>query len=1415
MPYVIGIELGSMEVRAAVCLWTEGRWTDPGVVPLGTRDTAAAAAVFIAADGEVLFGDAAEERGRSEPDRVVGQLGNTFGDPRVILIGGKSWGRVELLGRLVGWIVDQVTERQREPPMRIAIAEPVSWGSDRRELLEIALPNIQSSVVVLSQTQAAALALTRTGLINSAAPIAVCHLGRDGVQIAVLRADGELLGTPEGLDDLDTLSAELDDYIDRLTAALRATVASAGFSLDQLSTAVLIGARSREQMITLRMSELLQCPITVGADPENTAVRGAAIRAQSDQAPVPADVDRSLPATTSRSWPAGIGATAPDRASVAGSTTTPGVDDDTQFTVYRPANVRPQRWYPLLAFVHRADPFVDPDSGELVDPVDLVRSEADRLLTDQSERYHPVTADSELILPSGSEITLQPWLSSGEFNPPQATFRLEEPVHRVEFRFRAAPHAAGRRVTGGLRVYLGLLLAGEVRFTTDVSMVNPPPRQAGLERIPVRRFRHIFASYSHLDSDVVTAVADYATAVGDRYLIDAVALRSGEQWEPRLNELIEQSDIFQLFWSRNAMYSVHVQREWEHALRLNRNGFIRPVYWEEPRPTDPTRQLPPPGIGQLHWARLPIRLTASSTNPPAPDRASDPPSAPGINRSTQWGSQPAPVSPDVNVSPPDAPTPPAGLAKIRLWPGPPSSNAGGNIATNAAATAPLPSGPAEGATVIGAGGRPSSAPTGGPQAPPGSRSGHQDNGQGYDDHTSCSSAQTVIRGRHPGHQPIPAYPAEEHIGGDELAPPRDAPPLPSPTPGKFRRGFTVIAGASVAVLLTSLVLVAGLVRGDLSSTTTAAAPPVTPVVPASPWRELRPDPTPRQQVGATVADGTVWVLGGITSGAATPLVEGYDPAIDTWKAGVPLPVPLSHEMAVPYRGEIVVLGGWEAQGGNLTAVSSKKVYAQRGGGWVELPPMLSSHVAGGAVVVGDQIIVSGGQADGKLNPTTEVFDGTAWKRVSDLPTPREHLGMATDGTYAYVVGGRDLSSDKNSGALERYDPKTDSWAALAAMPAPRGGVGAAVADGRLVVAGGEEPTSVDNSVYAYDIASNTWSDLPPLPTGRHGLAVAAVDKTIYAIGGATQASHTASTGVGEALQIPPRRLQPAPVWRPMKDAPVARQFTGTAVAGGKMWVLGGLTQDAATPAVYGYDPAIDTWTRGPDLPLQLHHLAAVTYRDELVVIGGWAPANGNLSGLVSGKVFALRNGAWVELPPLTHPRVAHAAAVVGDKIVVVGGQADNQLIAPTEVFDGTKWADAAPIPTPREHLSATTDGTYVYAVGGRNLSSDKNTAAFERFDPATGAWQTMPNMPTPRGGVAATFVDGRIVAAGGEEPTRVLATVEAYDVATGTWSPLPSLPAPRHGIALATVGNSIYAVGGAQRPTHAQSAATVEALDFS
>ena len=79
----------------------------------------------------------------------------------------------------------------------------------------------------------------------------------------------------------------------------------------------------------------------------------------------------------------------------------------------------------------------------------------------------------------------------------------------------------------------------------------------------------------------------------------------------------------------------------------------------------------------------------------------------------------------------------------------------------------------------------------------------------------------------------------------------------------------------------------------------------------------------------------------------------------------------------------------------------------------------------------------------------------------------------------------------------------------------------------------------------------------------------------------------------------------------------------------------------------------------------------------------------------------------------------------------------------------------------------------------------------------------------------ATFIDGRIVAVGGEEPTQVLDKVEMYDIAGGKWTTLAPLPTPRHAAVVATVGNTVYCIGGANRPSHEGGVGTIEALDFS
>jgi non-specific serine/threonine protein kinase len=87
------------------------------------------------------------------------------------------------------------------------------------------------------------------------------------------------------------------------------------------------------------------------------------------------------------------------------------------------------------------------------------------------------------------------------------------------------------------------------------------------------------------------------------------------------------------------------------------------------------------------------------------------------------------------------------------------------------------------------------------------------------------------------------------------------------------------------------------------------------------------------------------------------------------------------------------------------------------------------------------------------------------------------------------------------------------------------------------------------------------------------------------------------------------------------------------------------------------------------------------------------------------------------------------------------------------------------------------------------------------YDPASHQWTFAPPMGVARAGFGATVLDGKIYVAGGEwiNTLKTLNSVEAFDPSTGTWSALPDLPYKLHGVPMEGVNGMLYVMGGSTR----------------
>jgi TIR domain len=294
--------------------------------------------------------------------------------------------------------------------------------------------------------------------------------------------------------------------------------------------------------------------------------------------------------------------------------TPPVLDEDVQFTVYRPASLPAADWASMLVFAHKTELVMDPVSGP-IEPAEEVKARAQAHFG--QVRTHTSQADAQAPLVRGAQIRVVPELPGVKCVPAGADVVWWQPIHQVEFQLYAGPELSGSAVRGWVRIWCGPLIIGQLAVTLPVVPAGTDPASvpAGLTGEPIVRHRKIFPSYSRRDAHVVEPFAVAARVIGDEYLQDVLKLQAGLPWQEGIIDLIDRADVFQLFWSTNSMRSEQCRREWEYALALPRRHFVYPIYWEDPLPRAPELGMPPEELNRLHFARIPAAASPAGPQP--------------------------------------------------------------------------------------------------------------------------------------------------------------------------------------------------------------------------------------------------------------------------------------------------------------------------------------------------------------------------------------------------------------------------------------------------------------------------------------------------------------------------------------------------------------------------------------------------------------------------------------------------------------------------------------------------------------------------------------------------------------------------------------------------------------------------------
>jgi N-acetylneuraminic acid mutarotase len=292
-----------------------------------------------------------------------------------------------------------------------------------------------------------------------------------------------------------------------------------------------------------------------------------------------------------------------------------------------------------------------------------------------------------------------------------------------------------------------------------------------------------------------------------------------------------------------------------------------------------------------------------------------------------------------------------------------------------------------------------------------------------------------------------------------------------------------------------------------------------------------------------------------------------------------------------------------------------------------------------------------------------------------LPEAVNSFGGAVSGDWLYVYSGHlgvthkyhEGTTSKHFRQLNLKDRTT--WEELPPGP-PLQGVTLMAHNGMLYRIGGmsarNRPNQPDDLISVADFArfdprNKTWTNLQPLPAPRSTHDSVVVGDKIYVIGGWSMNGGDSSSAefCEDALVFDLGREIGR--WESLPTPPFHRRALAVGEVDGKIFVLGGLTEEGkVVKSVDVYDAKSRTWSRGPDLPGGKGQ--------------GFAPSTFGVRGRIyvsgnDGIVYRLNAAAngWEAIGKLNVPRIVHRLLPgIANDLLAVGGTFAK---APTAVIE--------------------------------------------------------------------------------------------------------------------------------------------------